>query len=157
MDKTNKEKFAEIKKFIRTEFESRVEILRQAMENAIAGISRLEDTFDLADRQSTKGIPIQTQPPSALLNRVNRRPAIRGKKKKTAGQRMDVALAGIPEKFTRKELKDKINSDGKKSIKDGTFGSEFAKRLNRGKIFVQQESVGNKPGIYSKLKDAGQA
>ena len=153
MDKTNKEKFAEIKQFLRTEFESRAEILRRAMENAIAGISHLEDTFDLADRQSTKGIPIKTQPPFPRLNRINKPSATKGKKKKKASERIDTALTDVPEKFTRKELRDKIDSDGQKPIKDGTFASEFADLLHNGRVFVVQESVGSKPGIYSKHKD----
>lgn len=152
MDKNNKEKFEEMKQFIRTGFESRVEILRQAMKNAIAGISRLEDTFALVDIQSTKEIPLQTQPP---FPRLNRHPVNKGKSKKTAGQRLEAGLVALPDQFTRKDFIDKINSDGHKAIKKGTFGGEFAKLMKSGRIFVLQEKVGSKPGIYSKHKDAG--
>lgn len=156
MDTKNKEKYAEMKQFIRIECESRVEALKKAAEDAISAISFLEDTFELADRQSTKAMTPPMQPSFPRLNKSNKR-SNRGKGKKTARQRMDVALAALPDQFTRNQLKDKINKDGYKPIKEGTFAGQFSKLLKSGRVLVLQENVGNKAGTYGKHRDAGQA
>lgn len=71
--------------------------------------------------------------------------------KVTVKDRMLAAIGKMPLKFTRKELHDAINSDGKgEAVEAGTFSVFFSRLKSQGFIKVIEKPHGHTVGYYAK-------
>ncbi len=137
---------AELKANIKSEYELKINKLRQEMEDALASLSKVEETLS-----GGNGLSIVKQD----VERHRRHTKLRldgiVDKVPTVPKRMVAVLAQMNGDFQRLELFEKIRNDGTGvQTPDGTMSVAFAKLVKAGEIVIVRPLRGNYPAIYRK-------
>lgn len=138
----NKAQIKEFREALKADYEIKLKQLKDELEEGLAFLLRAEKTLT-EEEISEKVASLQTAPRRFIRTAVP--VAV------TAKKRVLSVLETMDGNFSRRDLHDRANNDGKgKEIADGSFAPLFAKLLKSGKVVVVQKSKGRQEGIYRK-------
>lgn len=139
----NRSLIAEMKANIQSEYEVKINKLRDEMNMALASLSKVEETLFASNIISTERPRlIRRKTPEAEPNTA--RPL-------SVRSRIIKALDKMDGEFTTRQLRDAVNSDGTgKEVKKNIFAPEFTRLKKNNIVIVIQEQQGNQPGKYKK-------
>jgi len=142
----NKSQISQMKATITTEYEIKINRLKEEMEDALSSLSRVEKT--LGEEPSMKENTGESSP--SRLKLLPRKRWIKVTAKTVEGRIMDT-LQEMKGEFSRSELFEKANNDGSgKEMKIGSFAPKFAQLIKNGSIIVIREGKGSQGGLYAK-------
>ena len=145
----NKLQIAEIKSSIRTEYETKINKLKEEMEVALSALSRVEETLYQSNLIQSE-LPIPTRADTPPVGNI--------RKVKGVPSRVNAALSKMYGEFKSRELWDVANNEGdRKKISRKNFAPCFSDLKKSGKIVVIKEPMGNNPGIYKRVEIKTQA
>ena len=141
MDKST---IAEVKSMIRSQYESKINKLKEEMQSALSALSIVEESFSPKEGSTipaTQGEPILRRRVLAGRNR-------------SARERIVSALGNIHGEFTTSMLSEMVTKDEiGRPIKKGTFAPVFADLVKDGTVVVLKKPKGNHAGVYIRAEE----
>jgi hypothetical protein len=131
----------EVRTRIKTEYETKINKLREEMETLLAAVPQIATYFD--DIAATKNV---AKGKKKLVRHA--RVITRKATTPTAEERVRACKKIISSPFHRKDLYEVINKDGCGEMPEGTFSPAFSKLIEKDEIIEVEKAQGNQPSTY---------
>jgi hypothetical protein len=145
----NRRQLDAMKKSIKSEYESKIKRLRDEMQDALASLAKVEETFFASELIQTE-LPV---PAGKIEKHLEENEEKKTERIPSVRARINNALASMEGEFTTQQLLEAVNNDGtNKEVPKNSFLPEFSRLKKDKAIIVVSDQQGNKPGGYKKAE-----